>query len=644
MDNEDRRIVKTYVDHIFHENYRETPVDVITFISDDYYLGKSTNRGAAVFPFWKNALQQMFSDNSKLLIVLTGAIGTGKSTIALYALCYIMYRLLLLRRPWNYFDLADAGKMTISFFNLNKTLGESRGYAKIQTYLSKSGWFRKNASYISISKGEEFLEFSLLKFVLSSPHAQGFGVIGEDVVSGIMDEVDSPIAPITQKEKIVKTYDATVRRFKQRFAPVGYSIGKLFLVASKQGEDSFIDTFVETMKDSEEVLVFNAKLWDVKPKHQFSGVTFPVAVGDAFKPSKIIDVSSIAACLKDGYKIEDIPVEFKNEFSRDIIGALRDLAGITVAGLRRRKLFASEKFIVDCFDSTKNDPVLQQEIRIGLNDDINLIQFIDVSKIRLPKEVARYLHLDISFSQDASAISMAGLQGWMPGEIEKEDGTFMRVPLPIIETDFVLRLKAKDGDRIPIHKIRKLVLDLRALGFNIKMFTSDLLLAAEDTIQILNKAGIKAEYFSLDKTVQGYMDFRNLVYERRWVGYHNQILLTELKHLEQDGDGKVDHPKIVKDILFLPDGGVKEEVVAGSKDSADAVAGAVAKCLMAVKVPLDLETMKGLFKQIADASPKMDDEKPPMPLIDSQGKEIVGIRTSGQITKVVDMMRKMRNR
>ncbi len=141
--------VRTYYHTLIEANYTEEPVDVWTFITHPNYLGGVTGGGKDIYPCWKKALQEMFSDNGKFLVVLTGGIGIGKSSIALYALAYIQYRLMILKEPWKFFNLADAGKMTISFFNLNKSLGDSRGYQKLQYYLSKSPWFRKNASGIS---------------------------------------------------------------------------------------------------------------------------------------------------------------------------------------------------------------------------------------------------------------------------------------------------------------------------------------------------------------------------------------------------------------------------------------------------------------------------------------------------------------
>ena len=119
-------LVETYYKSIISNIYIDEPVDVLTFLSDPYYMGASTRNGQDIYDTWKEALVEMFKQQDKYIIVLTGSTGTGKSTVAIYALCYIQYQLMNLRDPWGTFGLGDSGKMAMSFFNLNKTLGHSR--------------------------------------------------------------------------------------------------------------------------------------------------------------------------------------------------------------------------------------------------------------------------------------------------------------------------------------------------------------------------------------------------------------------------------------------------------------------------------------------------------------------------------------
>jgi hypothetical protein len=630
--------------------YKEAPLPVLDFLTHPYYFGPVTRNGMDIFPVWKEAMTEMFSNDTKVTIVLTGSIGTGKSTIALYALCYIQYRLMILKEPWKYFELAESNKMTISFFNLNKTLGDSRGYGKMQSFLCRSPWFCEKASHIAHNIHGTELEFDLIKYVLASPNSRGFGIIGEDIVAGILDEVDSPIDSPKQKEKVLETYNATSLRFKNRFASKGRSVGKLFIVSSKQDELSFIETFIAERKRYPEVLIFDIPLWKAKPQHLFCGKNFLVAVGDAFNPPKLIQEDQREEYGKNGYHVIEVPVEFHTEFKTDLIRSLRDIAGITTSGMRRLKLFPSEKFVIECFDSTKEDPVKVPTIDIGLQDDVKLMWFFDLAKLRLGKDTPRFIHMDIAFSGDACGLAMSGVKEWKQVMVEKPDGTYLKEFSPIIETDFVMRIKAKEGDRIPIHKIREFIFDLRAAGVHIQRFTADLPLASQDTLQLLQREGIEAENFSVDKTNQPYFDFRNLVYEKRWTSHRHNMLLFELKHLEQDPqDGKVDHPIKVADIEFLDEGGIREVVMMGSKDCSDAVVGSVAQCLYSVKRPMDFDLMGKLIKKtgktIRALTPAEDVANTVSNLAKTaDGEAIVGIKRRDSIDTVNEIFKRIHNR
>jgi len=637
----DRPKVQTFVDSVYAMSYKEKPVGIVKFLKEDYYLGGLTDHGNTLYPVWIDALEQIFSDDKNILIVLTGAIGTGKSTVAILAIAYVMYRLLLLKLPWNFFNLQASGKMGITFFNLTKSLGESRGFSKLQSFLLGSPWFQKYATRI-VGGQNPSVEFSLFQYILSSPYSAGFGSLGEDVVSGVMDEVDTPIVSIKQKRRVLQAYESTYRRFESRFVVDGRTLGRLFIVASKQDQLSFVETFIAEKRALGKVLIFDIALWEAKPKSYFSGVTFKMAVpGDAYHLPKIVsEMEDSNLYLQEGYSILEVPVEFKTDFVDDPIGALRDIAGKTVSGIRKYKLFKSEKFIVDCFKLDKLDPVKKQTIYLGLKDEDELIWYLDLDKIRLDKRVPRYVHMDYGVTGDALGLAMSGIAEWIHKDVEQTDGTFVKNKVPVIETDFVFRLKAKEGDSIPTFKVRKLILDLRSLGYVIKKFTADLKLASEDTFQVLKKAGIETGYMSVDRTDKAYVDWRNLIYERRWNFHKHDYVLLEAKNLELDSEtGKVDHPDKFMDIEFVEQGGVKEVVMEGSKDLTDAIAGSVQSCLLDTSTPIDMAGIRQVLGKVKGIL--KDDEGPGIVMRDSAGKEIMGVQQGGKIEQIKNLIRKV---
>ena len=593
-------LINTLSDAYVEKDYKEVPVSIGTFLSNDEYLGRITENGKTIFPFWRTILSDMAEDDTRYLTVLTGAIGTGKTCTAIAAICYGMYRILCLKNPWNFYGYIGGGKMAVVFFNLTQSLSASKGYNLLQSYLMSSPWF-KSHGFVVGSERNPRIEFPIFEYKLASPYTRGFGFTGEDVIFAMMDEVDSETESEKQKIRVLQAYEEAVTRFESRFVRIGtYSqhretLGRFFLCASKQEKLSFLNTFIVKMKNSPIIRIVDAALWEVKTNLNFSGQTFPISLGDSYTPPKIlgwelktgfeIDSKGVDRASENGFEIVKIPIELLERFQKDLVGNLRRLAGISVDQLRKSKLFPSEKLLVDCYDSAKKDPVSRLTIEVGLEDDVDLTKYIDFSAIRVPRSRPRYIHVDIAYSGngDALGLGMSCISGWTDKATEDKDaeGGLRVEKLPIVETDFGMRIKARPGDKIPLNKIRKFIGDLKiSYGFNIKLVTYDYDALSEESKQILTRFGIVCGSLSLDKNPEIYRGFRNLCSEKRWCCYRNAYLHFELVNLEDDSEkNKIDHPDEVVDVEILENGDTQEIVLKGSKDVADGVVGSVEDAL-----------------------------------------------------------------
>ena len=362
--------INTISDAYVAKDYAEVPVTIGKFLSDDDYLGRITEYGKTVFPFWQTVLSDIAEDDTRYLAVFTGAIGTGKTCTAIAAVCYGMYRILCLKNPWQFYGKIGGGKMAIVFFNLTQTLSASKGFSLLQSYLLSSPWFR-NRGFVVGSERNQRIEFPIFEYKFSSPYAKGFGFTGEDVVFAIMDEVDAEGESEKQKMRVLQAYEAAVTRFESRFVRIGKNsgraetLGRFFLCASKQEKLSFLNTFIVKMKNSPIIRIVDVALWDVRIDLNFSGQKFPIMLGDSYTPPKIlgwetkegfeVDDEGMAEAKQTGFEITQVPVELLERFQKDLIGSLRRLAGISVDQLRKTKLFPSEKLLVDCYDPLKKE-------------------------------------------------------------------------------------------------------------------------------------------------------------------------------------------------------------------------------------------------------------------------------------------------
>ena len=68
-----------------YADYKEIPVDIITFIKDDQYLGRAWHLAdgkCKLFPYWEKKLQELFPDNLTTdynTFIESGARGLGKA-------------------------------------------------------------------------------------------------------------------------------------------------------------------------------------------------------------------------------------------------------------------------------------------------------------------------------------------------------------------------------------------------------------------------------------------------------------------------------------------------------------------------------------------------------------------------------------
>ncbi len=138
---------KTY-DTILYEDYNEIPVDIETFLTDDNYLGqawKDATGKSKLYPFWLEQLKKLFPTNLDTdynTLLESGARGIGKSEIACGAVgAYLMYRILCLKNPLEYYHLKPTEKICFGFMNIKLSLAEEIAISKFQKTVQLSPWF-----------------------------------------------------------------------------------------------------------------------------------------------------------------------------------------------------------------------------------------------------------------------------------------------------------------------------------------------------------------------------------------------------------------------------------------------------------------------------------------------------------------------
>lgn len=525
------------------------PVSVRVFIEDPYFMDAKN----VLYPEVLKALADSNSGDYDESI-LTGAIGTGKSTIALYSTAYQLYLLSCYVSPHSVFNLDASSEIIMVFQSLTEKLAKAVSHDRFKSMIEKSPYFREKFMFDKHIVSE--LRFPN-RIIVKPVSGKETGAIGQNVIGGIIDELNFMAVVEKSKASIdgatydqaVALYNSISRRRKSRFMSKGNLPGLLCLVSSKRYPGQFTDIKIdEEAKDKEahgksKIYIYDKTTWDILPPDRFSGEWVLVYAGDdANTPRVLEDGETITPVMRPN--VIKVPVEYRTEFENDIYGALRDIAGRTT--IAKFPYIIDRSAIADCFRKKKPQIVSRTYVDF-------VTKQLEVYPERFVKPaLPRWCHIDLGVTSDNAGVCI--------GHVEK----FKRVvredyieTLPLIEIDLAMSVFPPKGGEINFAKIRMLLYTLRKHGMNIRWVSFDSFQSV-DMIQLLSAQGFAAGRVSMDTSMMPYAITKTAIMDGRINCPENPRLMLELNSLEYDPKrNKVDHPP------------------RGSKDIADALAGVV---------------------------------------------------------------------
>jgi hypothetical protein len=537
---------------------KEYPVSIEEFIQSPEYLNSD-----AIYPL---ILEELIKLNNPLIegckfrsrlwtlyseAILTGPIGTGKTTIALISILYQLYVLSCFLDPHVPFGLDSSSEIIFAFQNKTEKLAKAVDFDRFKAMVSLSPYFRKYYPFDGKVKSElRFPNRIIAKPVAGNSDA----LIGQNVIGGIIDELNfmetiersSRSYDGREYDQATALYQSIARRRASRFMKYGRLPGMLCLVSSRRYPGQFTDRkeserrrqLAETGTTS--IYLFDKRAWEVKPKGTYCGETFPVFVGNEARQPRILAADEAFSGSSD---IIHIPIEHRHDFENDLPNALRDIAGVSTQAVR--PYLTNRAAVTECFG--KHGSILTRDNVIWPD------QKIDIHRNQLHRpELIRFAHLDLSRTVDATGIVVGCVSGF-----DKIDRGDVMETLPHIRIDFALQVFPPKGGEILYESIRKFLYWLRTQGLNLCFVSADSY-QSTDTLQILKRKGIVPGIVSMDKTPVPYQVLKSALYDGRVDLPQHDQLAKELLSLEWDERReKVDHSPH------------------GSKDLADALAGVV---------------------------------------------------------------------
>ena len=176
-------------------------------------------------------------------LALTGAIGLGKSFVAVLVGAYELYRMLCLKNPYTYYGLQPIDKITFAMMNI--TLDASKGVAwdTLQQLLQSSEWFMEKGTMTGRTNIEWQPPKGIELIVGSTPDH----IIGRAVFWAFFDEVSFQRNQDVekQKEKAKELVNAASRRMQSRFMKGDKNPTILVIASSKITDQSYMVTFIQ---------------------------------------------------------------------------------------------------------------------------------------------------------------------------------------------------------------------------------------------------------------------------------------------------------------------------------------------------------------------------------------------------------------
>ena len=524
--------------------YRWKPVGITEFICSPHYL----NKEAEIYPGVLEAAEELNS-GSYVEAIMTGGIGSGKTTLALYTNAYQLYLLSCMRSPHKQFGLDPSSEILLVFQSMTLQLAKGVDYQRFRNMIDGSPYFHKYYPFDKHLTSKLVFPNRVEVIPVSGTET---AAIGQNVMGGLIDELNYMAVVSKSKVAVDKgTYDQAIllynsiaRRRKSRFMENGKLPGILCLVSSKKYPGQFTDQKVKEAEKDPSIFVYDKRVWDIKPDDFGNQGWFPVFAGDLTRKPRILDRETEVADA-DRALVVSVPEEFRLEFEKDVINALREIAGVST--LARHPFFIEVQKVHHAFKQRESIFSQQQ------------VDFVEQRLTLLKRnfwnpEVPRFAHCDLAISGDSAGLAIGTVSGFKSVSTDPENPAYM----PEIWIDGTLEIKPPKNCEILLSKVREVIVVLKRMGLNIVWVTFDQF-QSSDSQQILRQQGLITGHQSMDDVPCRPYDFtKTAAYEGRLNIPQHGKLQREMLMLEKDTKtGKVDHPP------------------GASKDLADALAGIV---------------------------------------------------------------------
>ena len=548
----------------FMAQLERTPVDIEEFLDGEDYLG------ATDLEIWPEVRQTIIDINRYWWknghgaydqVVLMGATSTAKSTIATITTLYSLYLLSCLKNPQNIYGLPKTTSIVFAIMAAKPNVMKKVVYMPMRKMVEAMPYFQKHLRPDKMIEAEMYFPEKNIRVVPAGGDEDA--ILGEAVIGGIIDEINfmnvvlrSKKAEVTSGragvyDRAQQVHTTMVRRKSGRFITRGPSIGAVIASSSTRYKGDYTDKLRDqvTKGQLKATFIYNRRQYEVWPQDRYSGRTFRLLIANDMQHDTRVLLDDEKA--PEGAWIENVPVEYIEQFMTNPYDALRDVMGISNNSLS--PFIKSRYKVYECVEVGKEvgleSILVRDHVILGQH---GMPQVKEGNYCMNPSR-PRYVHIDLSRNADRCGIAMVRFDGMV--SVSRTNGDIELLPKCTVE--MALTIEPDTNNEIDVAEVRAFVKHLRyKYGYPIKAVSYDGV-DSRESIQTWRKSGMRASMISVDRSTAPYKQMRDAMYDRRMILPDNDILVQEILSLEHDETkDKIDHP------------------VHFTKDCADAVCGA----------------------------------------------------------------------
>jgi hypothetical protein len=524
------------------------------------------------------------------LFVTKNGIVTHNSYLAMFMSVFIAVHTSLMRNAKKYLGLNPASPIAQAFVSFSIDKVQETLLEPFVLALENGPIFEKVHTRDSMAKKErdQLLSGTSEKifWTTSSPtSAIQFGngpqikivsslhrLLGLNLIGGAVTELTHFRDAGKDDDYIMNLYWELKNRVQIRTMKGNYW-GRIILDSSPDDISGAVDQYINgNAKDDASNKIVRGSVWQTNPE-QFAGQhTFPVFIGGAGKPPKIVDTSEVNKF--EATQLLWVPEDLKNSFKNNPVKSLRDLGGLPSGNQAR--LFTS----YDAIEESMTDKLenVYTFITAPAKDDPRHLIFNQIKKqffkntgiktrFYYKPYLPRVIHIDQSYVSDFSCISAV--------HVEKDEKTGETMYI----VDFTITI-VPQGGKISLDAIKFFIEDLRDLGGMVIQQVSFDQFQSESSVQYLEGRGFNVTKISVDRTTDPYFFLYSVIESGKFkigknIIFKNNLKALELVRRDRSGTQKVDHTNgSIPDPFGNSDW---ETSIIGNngKDVSDAVCGAV---------------------------------------------------------------------